>query len=255
MEQQKVLIIIISAALFIAAVLGVGLALFYPDSTGTATATAREFDPIEYARTPDKPQNDESVIVYGSEEEDGSAEEESKERVILLTEESPADEEPAQDLPEEETRVTSRSAREERAPVAANEETEKPAPSEPVRQPAREPAPSSTPQPRQSTATSAGYERAPEPEPTRIRVTEHWIQLISSPNKERVDMVRDRLREEYSLGARVTTTEVDGRTYYRLRLGPYDDRGEAEKFLAWIREIDGFGEAYISEEYPLRTVR
>lgn len=250
MEQQKVLIIIISAALFIAAVLGVGLALFYPDGVGTASAAAREFDPIEYARTPEEPEDEESVVVYGGEEE-REGEDESEERVILLTEE-PAESEESPEAPtEEETRVTSRAVREEPATTSVEEPREE----APAPEPARESAPTQRPAPRQSTSTSASYERPPEPEPRRIRVTEHWIQIISSPNKERVDLVRDRLREEYSIGARVTTTEVDGRTYYRLRLGPYDDRGEAEKFLAWIRDIEGFGEAYISEEYPLRTVR
>lgn len=252
MEQQKVLIIIISAALFIAAVLGVGLALFYPDGAGTASAAAREFDPIEYARNPEEPEDEESVVLYGGEEEQES-QDESEERVILLTEEPADTGEPAEAPAEEETRVTSRAAREE--PPAPSTVEEPSGETPPASEPTRESAPTQKPAARQSTTTTARYERPPEPEPRRIRVTEHWIQLISSPNKERVDMVRDRLREEYSIGARVTTTEVDSRTYYRLRLGPYDDRGEAEKFLAWIREIDGFGEAYISEEYPLRSVR
>lgn len=245
MEQQKVLVIIISAALFIAAVLGVGLALFYPDSAGTATASAREFDPIEYARPPEARSEEESLFLYGDEEESAEPETESEERVIVLTEEPEAVETPEESPAEEETEVTSRPAR-ETAPPEAPEEAVASAP---------QPAPPRRPEAREPSRTTASYERAPEPEPRRIRVTEHWIQLISSPNKERVDLVRDTLREEYSVGARVTTTEVDGRTYYRLRLGPYDDRAEAEKFLSWIREIEGFGESYISEEYPLRSVR
>lgn len=242
MEQQKVLIIIISAALFIAAVLGVGLALFYPDGArGEVAASAREFDPIEYARQPTaEEEEDESVIVYGGDEEETP----SEERVIVLTEEPAEEEDVEEEPPEADTAVTSRPARDTGTPQEA--------PPEPAR--VTQPAPTERPEPREST-TQASYRTAPEPEPRRIRVTEHWIQLISSPNKERVDLVRERLREEYSLGARLTTKEVDSATYYRLRLGPYDDRGEAEKFLSWIRDIDGFAEAYISEEYPLRTVR
>ncbi|MFP4300884.1 MAG: SPOR domain-containing protein [Spirochaetaceae bacterium] len=253
MEQQKVLIIIISAALFIAAVLGVGLALFYPDGErGEVAASAQEFDPIEYARPPEaeeeEPREEESVIVYGGDEEDTSP----KERVILLTEELAEEHEREQEREQEsekessepDTAVTSRRAREPATPRETAPEPDR----------VDEPVPTERPEPRES-ATEASYRTDPEREPRRIRVTEHWIQLISSPAKERVDLVREQLREEYSLGARVTTKEVDDRTYYRLRLGPYDDRGEAEKFLSWIREIDGFGEAYISEEYPLRTVR
>lgn len=254
MEQQKVLIVIISAALFVAAVLGVGLALFYPDA-GAATEAA--FDPIEYAREPaEEPREDESATAYGEESETTETEDEGDrdERVILLTEESPTDadeEEGVSDVAEEE-QITSRAARSgtvERKSAADMETAQEPS-SIRESEPSREPEPQSRPV--RSTTT---YESAPDIEPQRIRVTEHWIQLISSPNKERVDAVRDRLREEYSLGGRLTTREIDSSTYYRLRVGPYDDRGEAEKFLAWIREIDGFSEAYISEEYPLRTVR
>ena len=257
MEQQKALIIIISAALFIAAVLGVGLALFYPDAGGEARAAAREFEPIEYARSPEESEperaaeaEEESVIVYGEDEEtpDPEAEETQEERVIVLTEEGDEavdTEEPEgqlQEGPSDESGLTSRRARQ--SPTVE--------PEPPSKQEKPEASPSRVVSANRS-ATS--YQSAPEPEPQRIRVTEHWIQLISSPNRERVDLVRGQLREEYSLGARVTTREVDGATYYRLRVGPYDDRPEAEKFLDWIQEIEGFSEAYISEEYRLRTVR
>lgn len=246
MEQQKVLIIIISAALFIAAVLGVGLALFYPDAGGETAASAREFDPIEYARPEREAPDEERVIVFGEsdevEGEEAEGEEaEGEQRVILLTEEEP--QAPEEREPEQ-SGVTSRPARGEEP---REREAAEPAASR-QSAPAREPA-------APARQTTAAYQAAPQPEPRRIRVTEHWIQLISSPNRERVDLVRERLREEYSLGGRVTSREVEGTTYYRLRLGPYDDRAEAEKFLTWVRDIEGFSGAYISEEYPLRTVR
>jgi hypothetical protein len=77
--------------------------------------------------------------------------------------------------------------------------------------------------------------------------------VIASPSRDRVDQARVTL-SEYSLGGRITTREVDGTMYYRLRVGPYGTSEEADKFLEWIRDIPGFTEAYISEEYPLRTV-
>ncbi|MFW6214903.1 MAG: SPOR domain-containing protein [Alkalispirochaetaceae bacterium] len=247
MEQQKVLIIIISAALFIAAVLGVGLALFYPDAGGSAAPSAREFDPIEYARpesepeSESEPRDEERVVVFGETEEERD-DDRSEERVILLTEDPPREEE---ESGEEET-ITSRPATAQRSAERGEADGET--------TPAPQTAPSREPDAAQREQT-ASYQRAPEPAPRRMRVTEHWIQLISSPNRDRVDQVREQLRERYSLGGRVTSREVGDTTYYRLRLGPYDDREEAEKFLAWIRDIDGFSAAYISEEYPLRTVR
>ena len=251
MEQQKVLIIIVSATLFLAAVLGIGLALFYPDSGRAQQASARSFEPIEYAREaePEEPTRDEeSVVVYGdggAGEDEVEVESVPEERVILLTEDEESTDPEAEAADSEE--ITTRPARPSVARRSAGRESPQRAP-EPSR---AEPEPETPAAP----AQSAAYRAAPEPEVRRIRVTEHWIQLISSPHRERVDAVRAQLTEEYSLGARLTTKEIGDTIYYRLRVGPYDDRGEAEKFLAWIRDIDGFGEAYISEEYPLRTVR
>jgi cell division protein FtsN len=111
-------------------------------------------------------------------------------------------------------------------------------------------------------ATSLGPERAPkeeEPAPTPDsepeyrRVTEYWIQVISSPSRDRVEQAKERL-EAQELGGRITSKFINGETYYRLRVGPYGNKAEAAKFLQWISEIEGFGESYISEEYPLKRV-
>jgi cell division septation protein DedD len=84
-------------------------------------------------------------------------------------------------------------------------------------------------------------------------VTEYWIQVIATTSPDRVEMARERLRE-HQLSGRITTRVVDGRTFYRLRVGPYTDKREATKFLDWVNDIDGFEDSYISEEYSMRTV-
>ncbi|MFW6387745.1 MAG: SPOR domain-containing protein, partial [bacterium] len=33
---------------------------------------------------------------------------------------------------------------------------------------------------------------------------------------------------------------------YRVRVGPYDNRNEAQKFLSWIQELEGFEQSYVS---------
>jgi cell division septation protein DedD len=87
----------------------------------------------------------------------------------------------------------------------------------------------------------------------QVRVTEYWIQLIASPSRDRVHQAETRLAD-HNLGGRVTTRDVNGELFYRLRIGPYTSRSEAEGFLETIRRVDGFEGAFISEEYPLRTV-
>lgn len=255
MEQNKVLMVIVSVVIFFAAIVGVGVALLYPRGDETTQAASqgvvRDFDPIEYVRSPDRGEieesedddSDEVVIVYGDLPEPPATDKDSQDRMIVeeRTDDGPADvtitERPARN-----PRANESDDGSERTGSAAAAPEERDADTEPEAPSAREDSPQPPAEPEST------------PEPRQIRVTEYWIQLISSPNRDRVNQARSTLTD-YSLGGRITTRDIEGELFYRLRVGPYTSEAEAEKFLEWIRDIDGFSEAYISEEYPLRTVR
>ena len=40
---------------------------------------------------------------------------------------------------------------------------------------------------------------------------------------------------------------IDGRTFYRVRLGPYTSEREANHWLAIVKTIDGFGESQVRQ--------
>lgn len=235
MEHSKVLIVIVSVSLFVAAVLGLGLVLFYPREapqiagSGGQAGSAGGFDAIEYLREPDAEapaleteeadsDEDDVVIVYG---------ETLEERPDPDAEQTPA-------------------AEAERAP------REQPQPRPQPQPELQQPEPEA--ETRAARPARAAPQRAPEPEVREVEVTEYWIQVIATTSRDRVEMARRRL-SEHELSGRITTTVVDGRTFYRLRVGPYTNKGEASKFLDWVNDIDGFEESYISEEYNTRTVR
>lgn len=240
MEQNKVLMIIVSVAIFFAAVIGIGVALLYPGQEATQVAAqdrvVREFDPIEYVRRPEtaplrREGDDPVIIIYG--DRDAPSQEE----------EVVADVDPIETEPQERT-ITERPARPAPEPAA----------------PARETAPAPTPAPAPAPTRQATPAPAPAPRPApqtdeqrQVRVTEYWIQLIASPSRDRVQQAEGMLAD-HNLGGRVTTRDVDGELFYRLRIGPYNSRSEAEGFLETIRRVNGFEGAFISEEYPLRTV-
>lgn len=233
MEQNKVLMIIVSVAIFFVAVIGVGVALLYPgrdaEVSGVTESSVREFDPIEYVRRQDaapltEEESDPVIIVYGDTEPTAPAD--TPDRAPVLTE------------PDQVPTIRERPAR-QREPADVVERAPEPAPA-PAPTPAPAPAPTPTPAP-------------PTPTPRQVRVTEYWIQLIASPSRDRVSQA-ERTLTDHDLGGRITTRDVDGQVFYRLRVGPYETKAEAEQFLQWIRAIEGFGDAYISEEYPLRTV-
>ena len=60
---------------------------------------------------------------------------------------------------------------------------------------------------------------------------------------------RERLAEA-GLTARITTRAVGGEMFFRVRIGPFTNKGEADKFLSWIKRIEGLGSSYVSVVYP-----
>ncbi|MFP4152622.1 MAG: SPOR domain-containing protein [Alkalispirochaeta sp.] len=250
MEQNKVLMIIVSVAIFFAAIVGVGVALLYPREDEAVAAAdleeSREFDPIEYVRRPerapltDTPEDDEPVVIVYGEADDVETDDERDTPEPAIDAARPGD--PERTI----TVAPARRTEADASDAVESDDRESADTTESVEDAPRESVAAETREQRVTTPPS-------RPEPRRIRVTEYWIQLIASPNRDRVEQVRGQLAD-YSLGGRVTTRDVNGELYYRLRVGPYENHSEAEKFLGWIKEIEGFEEAYISEEYPLRTV-
>jgi DedD protein len=242
MENSKTLIVIVSVSLFVAAVLGLGLVLFYPREApqvaggGAQPGSAGSFDAIEYLRDPDA----ERPSLETTEEDEETGEDGD---VVIVYGET-VEERPDEESTAEEGRVTeperageADTAPAERAPAAEAERPAERAPEPQTVQPAR-----------------TAPRRAPEAPTREVQVTEYWIQVIATTSRDRVDMARERLRE-HELSGRITTKVVDGRTFYRLRVGPYTNKNEAAKFLDWVNDIEGFADSYISEEYSTRTVQ
>ncbi|TVQ20983.1 MAG: hypothetical protein EA383_17765 [Spirochaetaceae bacterium] len=255
MDHRKLLVVILSVTLFAALVLGISLLALYPGgdraAEGVRTADSRRvFDPIEYVRSSDGPigiiedededpdeQDGDVVIVYGSRREtEDAAGRAARDSDTVETAEVPAETTADADAPVE----------------------PQPAPEQPAapRQPApQQPRPSTQPsQPAAQTAPQQTRPAPSQPEPptpdTRtaaVRTTgsEYWIQVVSSPNRDTVEQARETLSER-SLGSVIFPVEIEGRRFYRLRIGPYPDRQEADKFLVWIRDLPGFDDSYVS---------
>ena len=224
MERNRVLWVIFSISLFLVVVLAGGLYLLRPVSKQDARVSAEEtpstkgFDAFEYVR--------------GKSELPGLAEEpeEAEEMVIIVgeREEAPAQEPPAQEplFRPEETKAIEPAAR-----VVSRSHATRPAATVPVTRPVRKPA--------------------PQPAPREVRVTEYWIQAGSYTSTSRAQEVA-RALEDQGLVSKITTRALSGKTYYRVRIGPYQSKPEAEKFLGWVKAVKGFESSYISMVYTKR---
>lgn len=226
MEQKKILWIILSVALFLVVVLGIGLIWLRPVTEGvpaadgsaeTADTTGSGFDAIEYIREGDgfpglektEPRKADDFIAVAGE--------------IVLGEN------PAQTVPRETPAVETVKVPVAVVPTAAPAAAA--ASSPPVQKPA---------------------ETAPAPVVKKpVTVVEYWIQAGAFESSSRAEEVKGVLVEK-GFSPIISTRTLNGSTYFRVRLGPYPNEGEASKFLGWVKEIEGFSSSWISEVTAVR---
>ena len=77
-------------------------------------------------------------------------------------------------------------------------------------------------------------------------INDYWIQTGAFTAKIRADDARD-LLESKGLISIIENREIDGRTWYRVRLGPYTSENEANYWLALVKSIDGFNESQVRQ--------
>jgi cell division protein FtsN len=242
MERNRVLWVIFSISLFLVVVLAGGLYLLRPVTDKDAEVAAGQtsplggFDAFEYVRgksdlpaLEEEPEEAEEMVIIVGERDETSEEEPDAEM-----------EPPEKSLP---PRLDAREA--ETAPRTAA-----PAPTAPAPRPAAT-RPASRPAAPVARAPARAPAAKPAPQPREVTVTEYWIQAGSYTSPSRAQEVAA-LLEEQGLVSKITTRSLSGKTYFRVRIGPYMSRGEAEKFLEWVRAVKGFETSYISMVYAKR---
>jgi DedD protein len=81
-------------------------------------------------------------------------------------------------------------------------------------------------------------------------VKDFWVQTGSFANKSRADKARHFLSDK-GIVSIVTNSLVNGGTFYRVRVGPYASKAEANYWLGLIKEIDGFEKSQVWESARL----
>jgi cell division protein FtsN len=242
MENRNILLVIASISFFLVVVVGVGLWLFWPKGEGEEGEMAasadtlfdEQFDSFEFYRGRDEIPG----LLKEAEETPGEAPAEKEE--IPAAEETPG--EPGTEIvfgerekvPREEVIIESKaiepSPKKTVAPTAEKEETTPPKAAAETQK-----------------TVSAPKAPAPKPaEPKQITKKEYEIQVGSFKTRSGAEAVNDQLKALGMPGS-IRTREVRGDTYFRVRIGPYENKEEAQKFLGWIKDIKGFEESYVSQ--------
>ncbi len=100
---------------------------------------------------------------------------------------------------------------------------------------------------KQTVSVSPPPEAAALPEPAfrEVRENAYWVQVIASKNVSTAESIRDSLAEK-GLPAHVMTQDTGNEIVYRVRLGAFDTKAEAENYAGTIREIEGFMDSYVT---------
>ena len=127
------------------------------------------------------------------------------------------------------------------ASAAPRMETNKAAPSK-----ASTASTAATPPKAAGTATTVAKASSANSVKPAVTVTEYWIQTGSFNGKLNAEKARETLKARY-LNTEIFTKEVSGATVYRVRVGPYAKKTEADYWLGVVKDIQGFADSYVSE--------
>lgn len=75
--------------------------------------------------------------------------------------------------------------------------------------------------------------------PSKKSSLNFWIQAGSYSSRDYADNAKKTL-DGKGISAVITNQQINGQTFYRVRVGPYTTRNEADYWLAMIKSIGGF---------------
>lgn len=105
-------------------------------------------------------------------------------------------------------------------------------------------APARTAKQTVATAPRAPAARATVQRPAK-KTNQFWIQTGSYKSQTKAEDLVTVLAGK-GLTGRVFTTTANSETYFRVRVGPYASKAEAEKFLGIVKQLQGFETSFIA---------
>jgi DedD protein len=234
-ERKKLIWISVSSCVFCLVLIGAGFFLFAPRSGGaTAPATIgnisapKTLNPQDYfsAPPPSATPEKQPTSVVGP---DGSTYVIYDDQLIPnpnLTTATSVNPESTHTIAAGSTE-TSTTALAERPTAAKPQATTQAAPSKPVK---------TTPPEKTSTL---------KPTPPKVKA-DYWIQAASFTSRGRADDLKETLSDK-GIAAHITVKDIVGKSWYRVRVGPYATKSEAEGWLERLKKLPQCAEAYVQK--------
>ena len=258
MEQKKLLWIVAAVSVFVLVIFGFALVIYSPPRTAeterqTAAAiipgqsaeiarrNAAAVDPDSWVKNPNVTPGLDTEIVPSPQAESltsinsayGAKEAERPDRAEM-SESAPA---PAPAPVATET-ISVRNL----APHQAQEER----PSRPPASVSAEPTRNDPPAVSKPSSARTESRQAAKPASKQQPVVEYWIQTGSFSSKINAESARKMLADRFIDDVEIFTKEINGAQTYRVRVGPYSNKEEADYWLGTIAETPEFSGSYVS---------
>jgi DedD protein len=105
-----------------------------------------------------------------------------------------------------------------------------PKPAAPAAKPAAAPAAKTAPAPKPAVTAKPAASKPQQ---------DYWVQTGAFSAKIRAEGAKESLADK-GITSIIDDREVDGKTWYRVRVGPYTSETEARYWLALVQSIEGF---------------
>jgi DedD protein len=100
--------------------------------------------------------------------------------------------------------------------------------------------------PAEKPATPKAPAVKPAATPKAKTTKDYWVQTGAFSAKIRAEDSRELLASK-GITSIIENSEVNGKTWYRVRVGPYTSENEANYWLALVKTINGFGDSQVRQ--------
>ena len=249
MEKKKLLLVAISVGVFLALTIGAAILFFAPKDVSAATmAAARSVKAVDTGitvptpgpsasqdSTPQSPSLDPVELVNATPGLRQAPEGTAKQGDDYYVGGTGKTTETVISVPKPST-----------AAVPDTAPTGKAAPTTTQTQTAPKPAATAVP------ATTAKTQTQAKPASTQTKVyNDYWVQTGAFSTIARAEGVKSTLSSK-GITSIIENREVDGKTVFRVRVGPYTSQNEANYWLSLIKSINGFEDSQVRQTQSLR---
>ena len=100
-------------------------------------------------------------------------------------------------------------------------------------------------------AAKPAPKEAAKPAADQKTYNNYWVQTGAFSTKIRAEVAKESLASK-GITSIIDNRDIDGKTWYRVRVGPYMSETEANYWLALVKSIDGFADSQVRLTQVLR---